>query len=313
MKLFNNLFGFKAKESEGISLNIDKYTLIDMKDSDNSYEAKVESDLQHTPDIVDRRVVMFYEKKFIEKFKKLGNLNNKCPYCAKEYKSLSLGEKKCTECKNTFMIYKRVQDMGTAAFRSEQKDQFENQWKAVSDIKKFKLYLANEYEYISNQLKKTGKKYIQESDVMHSLINAYAKNALSNGFYELYAAFLYYKAELMRSEQRFAEALVYYFYVHFLHTNGVDNQAGFKSVYVMNEELKARIAELLDLGDIQTTKAKDIFDYSVKHLNKFNHTVLPSNIHKSYSLLIKEFKLHDQAKLGIKPMRSFVLYTNKAS
>lgn len=313
MRLFNNLFWLKAKETEDISVTIDKYTVIDMKDSSNPHEAKVSNDLQYTPDVVDRRVVMLYEKKFREKFAKLGNLHQRCPYCAKEYKSLHLGEKKCGECKHTFIVQKRVQDMGTVAFKVEQKRQFDNQWKAASDIKRFKFYLANEYDYIAGQLKKQGKKYIAESDVMHSLINAYAKNSLSNGFYALYAAFLFHKAELMRSEQRFAEALVYYFHVYFLHTNGVDNQAGFKANYIMNPELKERIAELLDLGDIQTTKAKDLFDYAVVHLSKFNPSSLSLNAHKSYSLLIKEFKLHDEQKRGIKPMRSFVLYTNKAS
>jgi DNA-directed RNA polymerase subunit RPC12/RpoP len=313
MKLFNNLSWFKPKETEGVSVMIDKYTVIDMKDSNNPHEEKISKDLQHTPDVVDRRVVMLYEKKFRDKFTKLGNLHQRCPYCSKEYKSLHLGEKKCSECKHTFLVQKRVQDMGTAAFKIEQKRQFDSQWKAASDIKKFKFYLSNEYDYIANQLKKQGKKYIVESDVMHSLLNAYAKNSLSNGYYALYAAFLFHKAELMRSEQRFAEALVYYFYVYFLHTNGVDNQAGFKANYIINAELKERIADLLDLGDIQTTKAKDLFDYAVVHLNKFNPSSFSLSAHKSYSLLIKEFKLHDEAKQGVRPMRSFVLYTNKAS
>lgn len=313
MRLFSNLSWFKSKETEGISVAIDKYTVIAMKDSNNPHEEKIAADLQHTSEVVDRRVVMLYEKKFRDKFVKLGNLHQRCPYCAKEYKSLHLGEKKCSECKQTFLVQKRVQDMGTVAFKQEQKQQFECQWKAASDIKKFKFYLANEYEYIANQLKKQGKKYIVESDVMHSLLNAYAKNSLSHGYYALYAAFLFHKAELMRGEQRFAEALVYYFYVYFLHTNGVDNQAGFKANTVMNAELKERIAELLDLADIQTTKAKDLFDYAVMYLNKFNPSSLSLSAHKSYSLLIKEFKLHDEQKRGVKPMRSFVLYTNKAS
>lgn len=313
MKLFNNLSWFKPKDTEGVSVTIDKHTVIEMKDSNNPYQEKIANDLQHTPDVVDRHVVMLYEKKFREKFVKLGNLHQKCPYCSKEYKSLHLGEKKCSECKHTFLVQKRVQDMGTAAFKIEQKRQFESQWKAASDIKKFKFYLSNEYDYIANQLKKQGKKHIIESDVMHSLLNAYAKNSLSNGYYALYAAFLFHKAELMRSEQRFAEALVHYFYVYFLHTNGVDNKAGFKVNLVLNAELKERMAELLDLGDIQTTKAKDLFDYAVVHLNKFNPSSFALSAHKSYSLLIKEFKLHDEQKRGVRPMRSFVLYSTKAS
>jgi len=298
---------------DGLSLDITKYDVNDMKDSDQFHQVKVDSDLKKAPEVVDRRVLMMYEKKFIEKFKKIGNLHQKCPYCAKAYKSLNVGDKKCTACEKTFYVQKRVQDMGTVAFTAEKKSQFEFQWKASSKIKKFKFYLQHEYDYIQQQLQKKGKKHLQISDVMHSVINAYAKNSLNSGHYALYTSLMFHKAELMRSEQRFAEALEYYFYVHFLHTNGVDNQANFKQNTVINPELRERIADLLALGNIQVKKAKDIFDYSIMHLSVFNESSLSVGTHKSYSLLMKEFKLEDALKEEVKPMRSFVLYTNKTS
>lgn len=310
MNILKNLFG--SKHVDGIYLDISKFDVNDMKDADQSHQEKIDCDLKNTSEVVDRRVVMQYEKRFMEKFKKIGNLNQKCPYCAHTYKSVRLGEKKCTECKKTFFVQKRVQDMGTVAFTAEKQVQFDLQWKAITKIKKFKFYLPHEYEYINKQLQKQGKKYLQISDVMHSLINAYAKNSLNSGYYELYAAFIFHKAELMRSEQRFAEALVYYFYVHFLQTNGVDNSADFKSSSKMNPELREKIADLLALGNIQVRKAQDIFNYSVTSLSVFNETNLPVNMHKSYSILMKEFKNEDASKEEQKPMRSFVLYT-KAS
>lgn len=309
MKMFNNLFG--SKQVGGASVEISKYDIFDMKDADNISE-KIQNTLQHTSEVVDRRVVMKYEKKFMERFIKLGNLNQKCPCCAQEYKSSNLGEKKCVSCKQTFLVQKRVQDMGTVAYRLEQKAQFDYQWKSISNIKKFKLYLPHEYEYIKTQLQKQGKKNIHDSLVMHSVVNAYAKNSISAGYYKLYAALMFHKAELMRSEQRFAEALMYYFYVHFLHTNGVDNRAGFKSGITINPELRERISELLALGDFQMKKIKDLFEYSVAYLNLFKTTQMSVSENKSYGLLVKEFRLEDEAKLEQKPMRSFVLYT-KAS
>ncbi len=310
MSIFNNLFG--SKHSDLPSVEITKHDVNNMKDSDGLDEKKMQQDINQSAKVVDRRVMMNYEKKFMERFKKLGNLNQKCPYCAKEYKTLNLGDKKCTECKKTFIVQKRVQDMGTVAFREELKPQFELQWKVTSNIKKFKYYLPHEFDYIEKQLQKQGKKNLQHSEIMHAVLNAYAKNALAAGYYELYAALMFHKAELMRSEQRFAEALEYCFYVYFLHNNGVSNNGQLGSNTICNEELREVIADLLALGGLQVKKSKDLFDYAIAHLNRFNTSQLKVSVNKSYSNLLKEFKLDDAAKEGVKPMRSFVLYT-KAS
>jgi len=309
--LFNYFSWFKAT-SQAQSLEITKDAIYDMKEADETFSEKVQEDQQCTPSVVNRKIVMLYEKKFREKFVKLGNLNQKCPYCAQAYKSLHVGEKKCLNCEKTFVVQKRVQDLGTVAFKEEDKAKFETQWKSVSSAKKFKLYLKKEYDYIQKQLEKQGKRNLKANDIMHALIDAYAKNSINVGHYQLYANFLFYKAELLRSEQRFAEALNYYFYVHFLHNNGVSNEAKFSTVLDMNEELKERINELLDLGDLQVKKIQDLFNYAILSLNKFNTDALNISMHKSYSVLMKEFKDSDAAKEGSKPMRSFVLYT-KAS
>ena len=311
-KIFNYFNWFSTDVQSEHSLEVTKNAIYDMKDADDSLSEKAQKDQNSSPAVVDRRTVMLYEKKFRDKFSKIGNLHQKCPYCSQGYKSLHVGEKKCLNCKKTFIVQKRVQDMGTVAFKQEDKTRFEVQWKAVSGSKKFKFYLQKEYAYIQKQLEKQGKRNLKQNDIMHAVIDAYAKNSISVGHYQLYASFMFYKAELLRSEQRFAEALNYYFYVHFLHSNGVDNQANFTPVTGMNEELKARISELLDLGDLQTKKIQELFNYALLSLNKFAPEALSVSMHKSYSLLIKEFKDFDAAKEGYKPMRSFVLYT-KAS
>lgn len=319
MKMFEyfSWFGTKtaaatAREAEGISLEIQKSDVNAMKDADESLNEKVHNDLVQTAESVDRKIVMVYEKKFREKFGKLGNLNQKCPYCGNEHRSLNMGETKCTKCKKIFLVQKRVQDLGTAAFMTEQRKQFNLQWKVIGNVKKFRYFLPNEFEYIQKKLLKEGKKNLQNSEIMHSLINAYAKNSLSAGHYRLYSAFVFHKAELMRSEQRFSEALVHYFYVHFLHSNGVTDKAEFQINTKMNEELKTRIGELLDLGDLQMKKMKALYEYSIRSLNRFNSKNLKSDLNKSYSSLLKEFRESDEEKEGIKPMRSFMLFT-KAS
>ena len=311
-KILNYFNWFNTSQENEHTLEITKNNIYEMKDADDTLSEKVQKDQEYTPAIVDRRTVMLYEKKFRDKFSKIGNLHQKCPYCAQGYKSLHVGEKKCLNCKKTFLVQKRVQDMGTVAFKEEDKAKFEIQWKAVSGAKKFKLYLQKEYVYIQNQLEKQGKRNLKTNDIMHAVIDAYAKNSLCVGHYQLYASFMFYKAELLRSEQRFAEALNYYFYVHFLHCNGVDNKANFGIESSMNKELKACITELLDLGDLQAKKVQELFNYALLSLNKFAPEVLSVSMHKSYSLLIKEFKESDALKEGSKPMRSFVLYT-KAS
>ncbi len=313
MKMFGLFSWFGSEQMEDRSLEIEKSDVSAMKNSDNSLEQKVQHDLNKASETVDRRVVMVYEKNFRERFKKLGNLNQKCPYCAKEYRSLTLGEKKCIQCNNTFLVQKRVQDMGTVAFSMEQKERFDIQWKAVSDIKKFKYYLSNEFDYIQKQLQKQGKRNLTDYEVMQALLSAYAKNSLSAGYYRLYTEFLFHKAELMRSEQDFAEALTYYFYVHFLLSNGVDNEAKFQVNLNVNAQVRQRIEDLLDLGNIQMRKSKDLYQYAIAHHNKFTNKALGVNLDKSYNLLVREFKTKDESKEGIKPMRSFVLYTNKAS
>ena len=311
-KILNYFNWFNTSSETLQTLEISKNDIYEMKHADDSLNEKVQKHQEYTPAIIDRRMLMLCEKKFRDKFNKIGNLNQKCPYCAQNYKSLYLGEKKCLNCKKTFFVQKRVQDMGTVAFKEEDKTRFEIQWKSVSGAKKFKLYLQKEYAYIQKQLEKQGKRNLKVNDVMHAVIDAYAKNSLSVGHYQLYASFMFYKAELLRSEQRFAEALNYYFYVHFLHSNGVDNSANFSVNTLMNEVLKARISDLLNLGDLQSKKIQELFNYAVLSLSKFSPEVLSVSMHKSYSNLIKEFKDFDAAKEGYKPMRSFILYT-KAS
>lgn len=311
-KIFGRFSWFSSVETEDISLNITKNDILDMKETDASINEKVHSDLKQNSDVIDRNVVMIYEKRFRDQYKKLGSLDHKCPYCSKEYKSLNLGEKSCMQCNKVFLVQKRVQDLGTVVFKREQKDQFNLQWKVISDVKKFQFYLPKELEYIHNQLIKLGKKNLNDNEIMQSLLSAYAKNSLSAGHYRLYAAFLYHKAELMRGEQRFAEAMTYYLYIHFLHANGITNSAEFGVNYVMNSELKTRIGELLDLGNFQMKKMKALYEYSILHLCIFDISHLSVNINKSYDLITNEFKDKDERKEGIKPMRSFMLYT-KAS
>ncbi len=313
MELFNFLNWFKAQENEGVSLNIDKSDVSKMKNADNALQVKVEEDLNHKSETIDRRVVMMYEKSFRDKFRKMGNLNQKCPYCAKEYKSFTLGEKKCLECKNTFLVEKRVQDMNTVSIKSEQKEEFETQWKALSNIKRFKHYLGSEFEYIQQHLQKQGKRNLKDNDIMQALLGAYAKNSLSAGHYRLYAAFLFHKAELIRSEQDFTEALTLYFYIHFLVSNGVTNEAEFKINLEMNTQIKESIQNLLDLGNFQMKKLRDLYTYAIMHHNRFNEKSLCVNLEKSYKQLVKEFKESDDKKEGIPEMRSFVLYSKKAS
>lgn len=310
MRFFNNLFGSKTDNKLGVEIG--KHDVIEMKDCENINEKKVHSDLQYTPEIAERKTLMIFEKTFMEKFKKIGNLNQKCPYCGHEFRSNHVGEKKCAECKKSFFVQKRVQDMGTAAFRVENKALFDLQWKVSSNTRKFMHYLPHEFDYIEKQLKKQGKKSVTKNEVMQSLLSAYAKNSLNAGYYRLYAAFMFHKAELMRAEQRFAEALEYYFYVYFLHVNGVSNDATFSSNSEINEELRERISELLAMGKLQVKKSRSLFEYAITHLNVFNpdNISLPAN--KVYTMLMREFKAEDAQKEEQKPMRSFVLYT-KAS
>jgi len=67
------------------------------------------------------------------------------------------------------------------------------------------------------------------------------------------------------------------------------------------------------LGNFQVRKMKDLFDYSIAHLNLFNLTQMSVSSAKSYSALMNEFRLEDEAKEDQKPMRSFMLYTKRAS
>ena len=306
--LINYLFGFSLNKDVDASLFILKEDICNMKDSDDSLSSRVQKDLQHTPDILDRHTLMKIQKKFSDRFIKLGSLSQKCPYCFSSFKSNALGEKECSECKEIFFVKKRVQDMNTVSLKKEEEKFFELQWKCAAEYKTFKDYLNKEYEYMNKKLIKQGKKNIKQNDIMYELLNAYAKNSVSVGHYKLYATFIFYKAELLRSEFRFAEALSHYLYVYFLQINAVTNTAEFSTSYIMNEELKENIKNLLDLGNLQMKDMKKMFDYSIKFLNIFSENSLEVSLNRSYLALVKEFKSIDALKRGIKPMKSFVLY-----
>ena len=79
MQILKKIFS-KAKAEE-IRLEITKYDVNEMKDSDQKHQNKVHKDLEKKLEVKDRSVVMVYEKRFIGKFKKLGNTHQKCPYC----------------------------------------------------------------------------------------------------------------------------------------------------------------------------------------------------------------------------------------
>jgi uncharacterized protein with PIN domain len=310
--IFDYFYWLGSNSEAEKNIELSKHEIVLMKDADDVNSKKILQDQNYIPEVLDRKILMQFEKQFREKFKKIGNLNQKCPHCAQEYKSLHVGEKKCLNCKKSFVVQKRVQDMATVAFKVEEQVAFDLHWSVVSSAKKFKFYLKNEYDYVQKQLEKQGKRNLKHNDIMYALLDAYAKNALCVGHYALYAKFIFYKAELLRSEQRFAEALVHYFYIYFLHNNGVDNSANFSVNSGINEELKERIVELLNLGNLQVKKIQGLFNYAIGLLNKFNEEALEVSQYKSYSLLMKIFKELDAHKDTHKPMRSFVLYT-KAS
>ena len=86
--------GSNSNAEKSIELNKHEITL--MKYADDTKSNKVAHDQNYIPEILDRKVLMTFEKQFREKFKKIGNLDQKCPHCAQGYKSLHVGEKKST-------------------------------------------------------------------------------------------------------------------------------------------------------------------------------------------------------------------------
>ena len=100
--LLDYFYWFGTNSETETSIELSKHEIVLMKDADDVNGEKILLDQNHTPEVLDRKILMQFEKNFREKFRKIGNLNQNCPHCAQGYKSLHVGEKKCLNCKTSF-------------------------------------------------------------------------------------------------------------------------------------------------------------------------------------------------------------------
>lgn len=239
---------------------------------------------------IDDTVFKAFNERFEKAYTKLGNTNNKCPHCLREYNSAPAEVRKCLGCSKGFFKTKRPQDGMTVLVKEEHREVIKMQWENIKKAEMVENLNQDELKNACLQLESKNNAKYTLYDIHFMLIRSYAAKALRSGRFRLYSSLIYYMAEYDRYEKEFAKALSYYFYLYFLQLNGASNSVVFGDKVAVNERIVQRISSLLKMAKMMTTECEDFFKYSIEARTAFDFENLPYGIDETYSHLVKSFE-----------------------
>ena len=270
-------------------ISVEQLSALDHKDADRMMHAKMFL-RAIDKDPVDERVYQAFVQKFYKSFLKLGNDRKECPHCGRIYSTMPPEVKKCTDCGKGFYKTKRPQDGQTVFIKDKDRRLLELQWENIRKAELIEGINLDKLEKLRLKLvEKNNKKYTLY-DAHYFVARKYIASAVTSGRFRLYASLIYYLAEQDRYRQDFAKALIYYFYIYFLHYNGASNSVVFGDKVRINIRIIRRIHSLLKMAKLKTTDCKELFTYAVKELSAFEIDDMPHSIDETYTHLLKSFE-----------------------
>jgi len=270
-------------------ISVEQLAQLNMKDADREEQAKMflkSKNIAATDSAEYKKLVERFEKAYV----KLGNANQQCPHCRREYTSLPVEMKKCLGCSKAFFKTKRPQDGLTVLVREENRELINLQWENIKKAELMESVDAEELEKIRLKLEERDGGRFTLYDAHFFLIKQHVAKALVSGRFRLYSSLIYYMAEYDRCKKDFAQALSYYFYLYYLQLNGASNSVVFGDKVSVNKRTLRRIADLLKMAQLLTTECKDIFVHSIEKLSVFESELLPYTIDETYEHLLNTFE-----------------------
>lgn len=229
-------------------------------------------------------------ERFEKAFAKLGNANQQCPHCRREYTSPPIEMKKCLGCSKAFFKTKRPQDGLTVLVREENRELINLQWENIKKAELIENIDEAALEKIRLKLEESHGSRFTRYDAHFVLIKQHVDKALVSGRFRLYSSLIYYMAEYDRHKKDFAQALSCYFYLYYLQLNGASNSVVFGDKVSVNKRTLRRILDLLKMAQLLTTDCKEIFVHSIEKLSVFENENLPYTIDETYEHLVSTFE-----------------------
>jgi len=270
-------------------ISVEQLTQLNVKDEDREEQAKMFLKSKNTTaaeSIVYKKLVERFEKSYV----KLGNANQQCPHCRREYTSLPVEMKKCLGCSKAFFKTKRPQDGLTVLVREENRELINLQWENIKKAELIESVNGEELEKIRLKLEERHGRRFTLYDAHFILVKQHVAKALVSGRFRLYSSLIYYMAEYDRHKKDFAQALSYYFYLYYLQLNGASNSVVFGDKVSVNKRTLRRIADLLKMAQLMTTECKEIYVHSIEKLSVFESENLPYTIDETYEYLLNTFE-----------------------
>jgi len=270
-------------------ISVEQLTQLNAKDAHREEQAKMflkDKNTAAEEALVYKKLIERFEKAYV----KLGNSNQQCPHCRREYTSLPVEMKKCLGCSKAFFKTKRPQDGMTVLVREENRELINLQWENIKKAELIENVDAEELEKIRLKLEERHGRRFSLYDAHSVLVKKYVAKALFSGRFRLYSSLIYYMAEYDRYKKDFAQALSYYFYLYYLQLNGASNSVVFGDKVSVNKRTLRRIADLLKMAQLMTTECKEIFTHSIEKLSVFDSEYLPYTIDETYEYLLNTFE-----------------------
>lgn len=269
-------------------ISVEQLTQLNVKDADREEQAKMFLKGKNTAaeSIVYKKLVERFEKAYT----KLGNANQQCPHCRREYTSMPVEMKKCLGCSKAFFKTKRPQDGLTVLVREENRELITLQWENIKKAELIESVDQDELEKIRLKLEQKHGRRFSLYDAHFILIKQHVSKALFSGRFRLYSSLIYYMAEYDRYKKDFAQALSHYFYLYYLQLNGASNSVVFGDKVSVNKRTLRRIADLLKMAQLLTTECKEVFTHSIEKLSVFESEYLPYTIEETYEHLLNTFE-----------------------
>ncbi len=270
-------------------ISVEQLIQLNVKDADREEQAKMflkDKNTAAEESLVYKKLVERFEKAYV----KLGNANQQCPHCRREYTSLPVEMKKCLGCSKAFFKTKRPQDGLTVLVREENRELITLQWENIKKAELIQGVDREELETIRLKMEQKDAGRVSVYDAHFFLVKQHVAKALVSGRFRLYSSLIYYMAEYDRYKKDFAQALSYYFYLYYLQLNGASNSVVFGDKVSVNKRTLRRIADLLKMAQLMTTECKEIFVHSIEKLSVFESENLPYSIDETYAHLLNTFE-----------------------
>lgn len=272
-----------------IFISVDQLSVLNEVDEDREMQAKMFLNSKKMKDL-DASHYNDFKLKFEKSFSKLGNTNNQCPHCRREYTSAPAEVKKCLGCGKAFFKAKRPQDGETVLVRDENRELMALQWENIKKAELIERVNLDELEKVRLKLESRDNRRYSIYNAHFTMLRQYTAKALTSGRFRLYSSLIYYMAEHDRYEKDFAKALTYYFYLYYLQLNGVSNSVVFGDKVSVNIRIIKRISSLLRMINVQTTQCAEFFEYSIEKNTAFEAENFPYDIEQTYAHLVKSFE-----------------------